>query len=132
MPRRSARIGAGSRPASASSRAVATGAAGDAVGRQALAQVLGGDMRAGLAAREQPAVLFAIFPFSDPAGYRAANDRVLAAAEAADGQLVAFCRVNPGADGVAEARRALRRGAAGIKYQVAPARGALLAARPQR
>jgi uncharacterized protein len=56
-----------------------------------------------------------VFPFSDPAGYRAANDRVLAAAEAAGGQLVAFCRVNPGADGVAEAQRALRRGAAGIK-----------------
>jgi hypothetical protein len=41
-------------------RAVAAGTAGDAVGRQALAQVLGGDVRPGLAAREQPAVFFTI------------------------------------------------------------------------
>lgn len=40
--------------------AVATGATGDAVGRQALAQVLGGDVGAALAAREQPAVVFAV------------------------------------------------------------------------
>ena len=40
--------------------AVAAGAAGDAVDCQALAQVLGRDVRPGLAAREQPAVLFAV------------------------------------------------------------------------
>jgi hypothetical protein len=36
-------------------RALAARTAGHAVGCQALAQVLGGDMRPGLAAREQPA-----------------------------------------------------------------------------
>jgi hypothetical protein len=41
-------------------RAVAAGAAGDAVGCQALAQVLGSDVGAGLAAREQPAVFVAV------------------------------------------------------------------------
>lgn len=55
------------------------------------------------------------FPFSEPGGYRDANDRVLAAAEASDGRLVAFCRVDPHAGGLAEAERALERGAAGIK-----------------
>jgi hypothetical protein len=56
-----------------------------------------------------------VFSLSDPGGYRAANDRVLAAAAASGGRLVAFCRVDPHADGLAEARRALERGAAGIK-----------------
>jgi hypothetical protein len=37
-------------------RAMAARTAGHAVGRQALAQVLGGDVRRGFAAREQPAV----------------------------------------------------------------------------
>lgn len=56
-----------------------------------------------------------VFSLSEPGGYRAANDRVIAAAEASGGQLVAFCRVDPHADGLAEAQRALERGAAGIK-----------------
>jgi hypothetical protein len=49
MPRRSARIGAGSLPGE-EQRAVAARTAGHAVGRQALPQVLGGDVRPGFAA----------------------------------------------------------------------------------
>jgi predicted TIM-barrel fold metal-dependent hydrolase len=56
-----------------------------------------------------------VFPLATTGGYRAANDLALAAAEAADGQLVAFCRVDPHTDGSAEVERALKRGAAGIK-----------------
>ena len=41
-------------------RAVAAGTTGDADGCQALAQVLGGDMRPRLAAREQPGGAFSI------------------------------------------------------------------------
>jgi len=41
-------------------RAAAARTAGDAGGCQALAQVLGGDVRAGLAAREQPAVYVSV------------------------------------------------------------------------
>jgi hypothetical protein len=56
-----------------------------------------------------------VFPLAEPNGYRAANDRALRAADLSDGQLVAFCRVDPHADGRGEAERALGRGAAGIK-----------------
>jgi hypothetical protein len=56
-----------------------------------------------------------VFPLAEPDGYRSANDRVLAAVKAADGQLVAFCRVDPHDGGLAEAERAVGRGAAGIK-----------------
>jgi len=55
------------------------------------------------------------FPMHEPDGYAAANDRVLEAAATAPGRLVAFCRVDPRADAVAEARRCLDAGAAGIK-----------------
>lgn len=55
------------------------------------------------------------FSLSEPDGYTAANDRILAAAEASAGRLVAYCRVNPHAGGLAEAQRCLERGAAGIK-----------------
>jgi predicted TIM-barrel fold metal-dependent hydrolase len=57
------------------------------------------------------------FPMHEPAGYRAANDEVLAAVEAADGRLAAFCRVDPklGDAAVAEAARAIEAGARGIK-----------------
>lgn len=55
------------------------------------------------------------FSLSEPEGYVAANDRMLAAAEASDGQVVAYCRVDPHAGGLAEAQRSLERGAAGIK-----------------
>jgi hypothetical protein len=56
-----------------------------------------------------------VFPLHEPAGYPPANDRVLEAAAASGGRLVAFCRVDPHADAVAEARRCLDAGARGIK-----------------
>jgi predicted TIM-barrel fold metal-dependent hydrolase len=56
-----------------------------------------------------------VFTMHEPAGYPEANDRVLAEAEASDGRLVPFCRVDPHADAVAEAERCLGRGARGIK-----------------
>jgi predicted TIM-barrel fold metal-dependent hydrolase len=55
------------------------------------------------------------FTMHEPSGYPAANDRVLAEAERADGRLVPFCRVNPHDDAPAEARRSLDNGARGIK-----------------
>jgi hypothetical protein len=55
------------------------------------------------------------FTMHEPDGYTEANDRVLAEAEASDGRLVPFCRVDPNADGAAEAERCLERGARGIK-----------------
>ena len=56
-----------------------------------------------------------VFPLAEPGGYRAANDRMLAAAELAHGRLVPFCRVDPHRDGLREAERAVGLGAAGIK-----------------
>src|SRR5882757_3083606 len=57
-----------------------------------------------------------VFPFQEPDGYGPANDHVLAAAEASDGRLFAFCRVDPNAgNAVAEAERCLDAGARGIK-----------------
>ncbi|MEA2195278.1 MAG: uncharacterized protein QOG42_1712 [Solirubrobacteraceae bacterium] len=57
-----------------------------------------------------------VFPMQEPDGYPAANDRVLAAAAASEGRLVAFCRVDPCAAGpVGEVRRCLAAGARGIK-----------------
>lgn len=56
-----------------------------------------------------------VFPLAEPRSYRAANDRMLATATAADGHLVPFCRVDPHDGGVTEAERAVGRGAAGIK-----------------
>jgi predicted TIM-barrel fold metal-dependent hydrolase len=59
----------------------------------------------------------AFFTLADPAGYRQANDRVLAEAEAVgNGRLVPFCRIDPRNDGVGEAERALAAGAKGIKF----------------
>ncbi len=52
----------------------------------------------------------------DPDGYRGANDRVLAEAEAADGRLIPFLRVDPNApDAQAEVDRCLAAGHRGIK-----------------
>ena len=51
----------------------------------------------------------------EPDGYPAANDRVLQAAAESGGRLVAFCRVDPRADPLTEARRCLDAGAKGIK-----------------
>ena len=56
-----------------------------------------------------------VFAMHEPAGYPPANDRVLEAAAASNGTLVAFCRVDPRADALAEARRCLDAGARGIK-----------------
>ena len=56
-----------------------------------------------------------VFPLAEPGSYRAANDRMLAAAELADGRLVPFCRVDPHDGALQEAQRAVRLGAAGIK-----------------
>jgi predicted TIM-barrel fold metal-dependent hydrolase len=55
------------------------------------------------------------FPFHEPDGYAEANDAVLAAAEASDGLLVPFCRVDPHDSPLAEATRSLDAGARGIK-----------------
>ena len=56
-----------------------------------------------------------VFPLAEPGSYRAANDRMLAAAELAHGRLVPFCRVDPRRGGLREAERAVGLGAAGIK-----------------
>lgn len=55
-----------------------------------------------------------VVPLMEPAGYREANDAVLAAA-AAEGRLVPFCRVDPHADPVGELERCLAAGARGVK-----------------
>jgi len=56
-----------------------------------------------------------VFPMHEPDGYPPANDAVLAAAEVAPDRLVAFCRIDPRAGALAEARRCLDAGARGIK-----------------
>ena len=56
-----------------------------------------------------------VFPLAEPGSYREANDRILATANAADGRLVPFCRVDPHNGGLEEARRAVEHGARGIK-----------------
>jgi predicted TIM-barrel fold metal-dependent hydrolase len=56
-----------------------------------------------------------VFPMHELDGYPPANDMVIEAARRSDGVLVPFCRVRPGDDAVAEARRALDAGAKGIK-----------------
>lgn len=57
----------------------------------------------------------AVFPMHEPAGYPAANDAALAAAEAAGDRLVPYCRVDPRTDALREATRMLDAGARGIK-----------------
>jgi len=56
-----------------------------------------------------------VFAMHEPAGYPAANDRVVADAEASDGRLVPYCRVDPARDPEREAARSLDRGARGVK-----------------
>jgi predicted TIM-barrel fold metal-dependent hydrolase len=56
-----------------------------------------------------------VFPLMDRAGYRQANDAVLAAAAASDGWLVPFCRLDPHTDPVRELERCLAAGARGVK-----------------
>lgn len=60
----------------------------------------------------------AVFPLTEPSGYREANDAVLAAAEAHE-QLVAFCRLRPDDGVLGEARRCARAGVRGIKLHPA-------------
>jgi uncharacterized protein len=56
-----------------------------------------------------------VFPLMERAGYRQANDAVLAAAAASPGRLVPFCRVNPHAGPVRELERCVAAGARGVK-----------------
>lgn len=57
-----------------------------------------------------------IFAMQEPSGYRAANDRVLAAVGASGGRLQGLARIDPNApDALDEARRCLEEGAAGFK-----------------
>jgi hypothetical protein len=56
-----------------------------------------------------------VFPMHEPDGYSGANDTVIEEAAASDGRLFPFCRLDPHGDAVAEAERALDRGARGIK-----------------
>ena len=57
-----------------------------------------------------------LFAMHEPAGYRDANDAVLAACAASDGRFVALGRVTPHAhDALDEAERCLQAGARGIK-----------------
>jgi predicted TIM-barrel fold metal-dependent hydrolase len=56
-----------------------------------------------------------VFPMHEPSGYPLANDHVIATAAASEDRLVAFCRVDPRKDPVAEIRRCVAAGARGIK-----------------
>jgi predicted TIM-barrel fold metal-dependent hydrolase len=56
-----------------------------------------------------------VFPMHEPDGYPPANDMVIAESEASDGRLFPFCRLDPAAKPLEEARRALDAGARGIK-----------------
>jgi uncharacterized protein len=59
-----------------------------------------------------------VFPLHDPdrrPAYRIPNDRVLQWARESDGRLLAFCRLDPADDPLAEAKRCLALGARGIK-----------------
>jgi hypothetical protein len=56
-----------------------------------------------------------VFPLAEPRSYRAANDRMIAAAAASQGRLVPFCRIDPRNGGLREAERAVASGARGIK-----------------
>lgn len=56
-----------------------------------------------------------VFPMHEPGGYPAANDMVIAEAEAAGGRLFPLCRLDPESDPLAEAERCLDAGARGIK-----------------
>ena len=56
-----------------------------------------------------------VFPMHEPEGYPEANDMIIEEAANSDGRLVPFCRLDPRADPLAEAERALANGAKGIK-----------------
>jgi uncharacterized protein len=68
----------------------------------------------------------AVFPMHEPDGYPRANDAALAAAEASDGRLYAFARIDPKtSSAAAEARRCLDAGARGLKFHPRAERFAL-------
>jgi predicted TIM-barrel fold metal-dependent hydrolase len=56
-----------------------------------------------------------VFPMHEPDGYSAANDMVIDQAQASDGRLFAFARLDPHDEPLAELERTLDRGARGIK-----------------
>jgi uncharacterized protein len=56
-----------------------------------------------------------VFPMHEPDGYSAANEMVIEEAQRSDGRLFPFARLDPHDDPLAEATRALDRGARGIK-----------------
>jgi predicted TIM-barrel fold metal-dependent hydrolase len=56
-----------------------------------------------------------VFPMHEPEGYPAANDMVIEEAGRSGGRLFPFARLDPHDDALAEAERALERGARGIK-----------------
>ncbi len=59
-----------------------------------------------------------VFPLHDPErrpAYSVPNNRVIEWAQASEGRLVPFCRLDPAEDPLAECERALRAGARGIK-----------------
>jgi predicted TIM-barrel fold metal-dependent hydrolase len=56
-----------------------------------------------------------VFPMHEPNGYGEANDLILSEAEASEGRLVPFCRLNPNDGAVEELSRCFDRGAKGIK-----------------
>ncbi|MCU1497191.1 MAG: hypothetical protein JWM47_1144 [Acidimicrobiales bacterium] len=56
-----------------------------------------------------------VFPLSEPAGYRDANDRVLDLARQHPDRITAFARLDPADGAAAEARRCVGQGAAGLK-----------------
>lgn len=68
-----------------------------------------------LAALEPVQARAVVFAMQEPDGYREANDRVIEAAAGSGGRLVAFCRVDPRDDPLAEVHRCLDAGAKGIK-----------------
>jgi predicted TIM-barrel fold metal-dependent hydrolase len=70
------------------------------------------ELLAALAAGRSRAV---VFPMHEPGGYPPANDYVIATAAASEGRLVAFCRIDPRTNPIAEIRRCLAAGARGIK-----------------
>ena len=71
-----------------------------------------GELLAALATTGSRAVAF---PMHEPGGYPPANDHVIETAAASGGRIVAFCRVDPRRDAVAEVRRCVDAGARGIK-----------------
>ena len=71
-----------------------------------------GELKDALAAVQARGV---VFPMHEPEGYPEANDMIIEEAANSDGRLVPFCRLDPRADPLAEAERALSNGAKGIK-----------------